>query len=171
MYCVRCNNDTNLLKAFDCLSVHLLIAKMHVYGIDLLSLKLLQDYLSNLRQRTKIDLKISYGEPQGSILGAILFNIFIDQFLFLHEAQFTSYADDGTPFMVRGNISADMISALEEIGKKLLIWFSVNQMKLNIDKCHLLPNTQDQNFLKIGNFNIKLVPFLKSYWLLLFIVN
>ena len=75
-------------------------------------------------------------------------------FLFSHEAQFTGYADDNTPFVVRDNIP-DVISALEEIGEKLLIWFSDNQMKLNTDKCHLLLNTQDQNFLKIGNVNIK----------------
>ena len=56
--------------------------------------------------------------------------------------------------MVRDNIR-DLISALEEIGEKLLIWFSDDKMKLNTDKCHLLLNRQDQNFLKIGNFNIK----------------
>ena len=75
-------------------------------------------------------------------------------FQFLHEAQFTGYADDNATFVVRDNIP-DMISTLEEIGEKLLIWFSDNQMKLNTDKCYLLLNTQDQNFLKIGNFNIK----------------
>ena len=74
-------------------------------------------------------------------------------FLFLHETQFTGYADDNTPFVVRDNIP-DVISALEEIGEKLLIWFSGNQMKLNSDKCHLLLNTQEQNFMKIGNFDI-----------------
>ena len=46
-----------------------------------------------------------------------------------------------------------MISVLEEIGEK--IWFSDNQMKLNTDKCHLLMNTQDKNFLKIGSINTK----------------
>ena len=75
-------------------------------------------------------------------------------FLFLHEAQFAGYADDNTPFVVIDNIP-DVISALEEIGEKLLIWFSDNKLMLNTDKCHLLLNTQDQNFLKIGNFNIK----------------
>ena len=93
--------------------------------------------------------------PQGCILGTILFNIFIcNVFLFLHEAQFTGYADDNTPFVVRDNIP-DVISALEEIGEKLLNWFSNNQIKLNTDKCHPLLNTQDQNFLKIVNLNIK----------------
>ena len=75
-------------------------------------------------------------------------------FLFLHEAQFTVYADDNAPFVVRDNIP-DVISALEKIGEKLLMRFPDNQIKLNTVKCHLLLNTKDQNFLKIGNFNIK----------------
>ena len=49
----------------------------------------------------------------------------------------------------------DVISALEETGEKLLISLSDNQMKLNTGKYHLLFNTQDQNFLNVGNFNIK----------------
>ena len=64
-----------------------------------------------------------------------------------------SYTDDNTPLVVSDNIS-DLISPLQEIGEKLLIWFSNNQVKLNTDNCYLLLNTQDQNFLKIGNFYI-----------------
>ena len=63
-------------------------------------------------------------------------------FLFLHETQFTGYADDITPSVVRDNIP-DVISALEEIGEKFLIWLSDNQLKLNTDKYHLLLNTED----------------------------
>ena len=55
-------------------------------------------------------------------------------FLFLHEAQFTGCADDNTPFVVRDNIPY-VILALEEIGEKLLIWFSDNQVKLNVTFC------------------------------------
>ena len=43
-----------------------------------------------------------------------------DMFLFLHEAQFTGYADDNTLFLVRNSIK-DEVSALEEIGKKTFI--------------------------------------------------
>ena len=67
--------------------------------------------------------------------------------LFLHETHFTGYA-------VRDNIP-NVISALEETGEKFLIWLFHNQMKLKTDKCYILLNTQDQNFLKIGDFNIK----------------
>ena len=126
---------TDLSQGFDCLSHDLLIAKLHAYGIDLSSLELLQDYLSNHWQRTKVESKfnswkkIISGVPQGSSLGPILFNIFkCDIILFLHEAQFTDYAEGNTPFVVKDNIP-DVISALEEIGEKLLIWFFDNQMK------------------------------------------
>ena len=45
---------TDLSKAFDCLSQDLMIAKLHAYGLDLASLKTLQDYLTNRKQRTKV---------------------------------------------------------------------------------------------------------------------
>ena len=47
---------TDPSKAFDCLSHDLLTAKLHAYGFDLASLKILQDYLTNRKQKTKVDL-------------------------------------------------------------------------------------------------------------------
>ena len=71
-------------------------------------------------------------------------------FPFLHETQFSGYADDNTPLVAKHNMP-DAISALEKIGEQFLIWFSDNQIKLSTDKCHLLCaiDTQDQNFMKI----------------------
>ena len=63
-----------LSKVFDCLSHELLIAKLSTYGFDLTALKLIQSYLSNRKQRSKINLtysaweEILFGVPQGSIL-------------------------------------------------------------------------------------------------------
>ena len=140
----------------------MLIAKLHTYGLDIDSLNILQDYLSNRKQRTKVDSFYSSWEailswvPQGSILGPLLLDIFMcDMFLILKATYFSGYADDNnTPFVVRDDDITDVIKALEEIGENLVNWISNNEMKLNTNKCHLLLNSQEPNTLKIGEFHI-----------------
>ena len=151
---------TDLSKAFDCLGHDFLIAKLHAYGLDIDLLNILQDYLSSRTQRKKVNSfyssweAILSGVPQSSILGPLLFNIFMcDMFLILKATYFTGYVDDNTPFVVRDNI-ADVIKALEEIGENLLNWFANNEMKLNTNKCHLLLNSQEPNTLKAGDLLI-----------------
>ena len=102
---------TDLSKAFDCLPHDLLIAKLHAYGLDTKSLKLMLSYLTNRKQRVKISdtysswSKILFRVPQGSILGPLLFNFFIcDLFLFLPRFDIANYADDNTPYSTNNNI-------------------------------------------------------------------
>ena len=135
---------TDLSKAFDCICHELLIAKLDAYGFDKKSLTLIYSYLSNRKQRVKINdsysswREISHGVPQGSILGPLLFNIFIcDMFYFMADFEVANYADDSTPFSAK----LDGKSVTEEIeisSATLFSWLNNNYMKVNTDKSHLL---------------------------------
>ena len=80
---------TDLPKAFDCIPHQLLITKLSAYGFEMKSIAFISAYLKNRKQKTKIGstfsecLNILFGVQQGSILGPLLFLIFIaDPFLF-----------------------------------------------------------------------------------------
>ena len=136
---------TDLSKEFDTkirLSHELLLAKLH--GFSIAALRLIHSYLTNRWQRTKINMsyssweEIMFGIPQGSILGPLLFNIFLcDLFFIMKETDFSSYADDNTPYKNADTIE-EVIKLLERDSTMLFKWFSDNQMKENISKCHLL---------------------------------
>ena len=91
----------------------------------------------------------------GSILGPILFNIFLsNSFLLVHDVDFANYAGGNTIYAAGDNIDKVIIS-LPESSKKLFKWFADNQMKTNGDKCHLIVNTNEFTEIQIGDFNGK----------------
>ena len=140
---------TDQPKAFECLSYDLLIAKLHAYGCDLPSLKLLHCYLRNRGQRVKKKkfygswAEILFGVPQGSFLDPTLFNVFLsDLFLFIKNKDVASYADDTTPYETGGN-STYVIDNLPVLENTLLNWLNDNSMKANPGKYHLLLSGND----------------------------
>ena len=121
---------TNLSKSFDCISHKLVLAKLNAYGFTLRALRLLHSYLTNRKQRTRVNGdysswgEILFGVPQGSLLGPLLFNIFLcDFFLIMKETSFARYADDNTAYVTAKNLD-EVIKSLEENSIKLFQWFS-----------------------------------------------
>ena len=151
---------TDLSKAFDCILQDLLMAKLAAYGFDYQSLRIMESFLSNRQQRTKINnafsrySEIIYGVPQGSVLGPLLFNVYIcDIFFGIIECDIASYADVNTPYNFDFSLD-NVISNLKKSTNSLLNWFRENYMKANADKCHLLVSSNESCTAKIEHFSI-----------------
>ena len=148
---------TDPYKAFDCLSHELLIAKLDAYGFDKNALKLVNSYLSNRKQRVKINDKYSswseilHGVPQGLILGSLLFNIFIcDMFYFLEDFDVANYADNTVPNSADKRIEL-FVNNLEHLSSILFKWLNDNYMKVNTGKSHLLFSGNVRSTVKIDS--------------------
>ena len=130
----------DLTKAYDRLSPMILIAKLECYGLGKTSLLLNLDYLTNCKQRTKIGLAfsslydISTGVPKGSILGALLLNIFIkDVFFSIAKSEVCNFADDNTLYSCNKNLEngfsnfkLGLKSVLKWFGKFQFMVFGIN---------------------------------------------
>ena len=122
-------------------------AKLNACRFSLPSLRLIHENLSNRKQRTKIDddysswLEILSDILQRSILGLLLFNIFLaDLFFVVIGKIIASCADDSTPFIKENNID-NVIASLEQVFDALFNSFKNNRLKNNVDKCHVLVQT------------------------------
>ena len=149
----------DLSKAFDTLNHELLIAKLAAYGFEKSALSIILDYLTDRWQRTKINTSLSTwvellnGVPQGSVLGPLLFNLYInDLFYEIDETHPSNFADD-TSLNAFDKSLEELIRKLESDTLSVIIWFENNFMKLNQDKCHFLiaANTNEHLWIKVGN--------------------
>ena len=127
----------DLSKAFDTINHELLIAKLHAYGFEKSALSIVSDYLSDRWQRVKIDSSFSSwsqlmsGVPQGSVLGPLLFNIYINDLFFqLKKTHPCNFADD-TTLSVCGLKFEDLIYDLEDETLSAIAWYE-NNIKVNV---------------------------------------
>ena len=130
----------DLSKAFDCLPHGLITAKLRAYGLSRNACDLLASYISNRHQRVKIQSSRSEwrvlrkGVPQGSILGPLLFNVFInDMFHFMEKCALYNYADDNSMSYASLNVT-DVLSCLKRDCDNAVKWFDVNGMQANPSK-------------------------------------
>ena len=125
----------DLSKAYDCISHNSLIATLECYGVDKASLRLLLDYLTRRKQRTKIDSSfsswcdINTGVTQGSILVPLLFNIFTNGLFFsIKKSEVCNFADDNTLFCGDKNLDLVFFNLNSDLGN-VMDWFKINSLK------------------------------------------
>ena len=121
-------------------------------------------YLKSRKQRTRIGsafsnyLNILFGAPQGSILGPILFIIFLsDLFYIYNDLDYASYPDDTTPYVCRQNY-AEAIEFLEPTINNIFAWFKNNGLVANSGKSHFLVSPYEKISLKILGSTIESSP-------------
>ena len=160
----------DLSKAFDTLDHKLLLKKLEIYGIRGTVLSWFQSYLENRTIRVKVQSvkgqtiyseqhEITYGTPQGSCLGPLLFLVFINDLpnTVIHGLSLL-FTDDTTLLHSHSNLKYLKWTAEDDLNR-LMDWFRANKLTLNLDKtvCVLFSKTQSQKELKlnIGNHEIE----------------
>ena len=141
-------------KAFDSVSHDILVAKLHHYGIRGMANDLFASYLANRQQYTIINncssnlKRVIFGVPQGSILGPLLFCIYVNDLCFLFNSTPQLYADDTAILLQHKNI-IDLEKNTNSMLESIFNWMNANLLTVNPDKSTSIPishNSKKKNF-------------------------
>ncbi len=149
----------DLKKAFDTIDHPILIQKLNHYGVRGIALNWIENYLSNRQQyviynKMHSDKKrILCGVPQGSIIGPLLFLLYINDLANVSKKlKFILFADDTNVFYTGKNIK-DVSNTLNEELKHMNSWFKVNKLSLNVSKTNYMLFSGKRNY---DDFNISI---------------
>ena len=127
-------------KAFDTVDHNILIEKLHCYGIRGVALEWIKHYLCDRKQYVvyknikSFQGNIKCGVPQGSILGPLLFLIYVNDMANVSDILFPILFADDTSVFVSGKNLIEMTNKINIELKKIVVWLKVNKLSLNVSK-------------------------------------